>query len=421
MTNVYDLICESFYDLLEDAIADGHTQYWLKGGRASTKSSCISIIIPLCMMLDAQKGIHSNAVVLRKVADTLKTSVYSTILWAIDMLGVSEYWDAKTSPMQLTYLPTGQQILFRGCDDPRKLKSIKFVDGYCKYIWFEELDEFYGMEEIRNINQSLMRGGDNIKVFFSYNPPKVISNWVNDEAQKEMPGRLVHHSTYLDVPIEWLSKEFVAEAEYLKETNELYYRNEYLGEITGTGGQVFENLTFREITDDEVNRFDRIVDGIDFGFAIDPVCYLQAHYDKTRRKIYIFNEIYKVGMSNKQLADEIKQKKIGTSYITCDSAEPKSISELQSYGLRVKGAKKGPDSIDYGIKFLQKQTEIIIDKTRCPNIAREFRNYEYEQDKNGNFKSQYPDKDNHSIDSLRYAMEDYTLTNTWALSGKKLI
>lgn len=421
MINVYNLLAESFYDLLEDVLRDGHTQYWLKGGRASTKSSCISIIIPLCMMLDAQKGIHSNAVVLRKVADTLKTSVYSTILWAIDMLGVNEYWSAKTSPMQLTYLPTGQQILFRGCDDPRKLKSIKFVEGYCKYIWYEELDEFYGMEEIRNINQSLMRGGDNIKVFFSYNPPKVISNWVNDEALKEMPSRLVHHSTYLDVPTEWLSKEFVAEAEYLKETNELYYRNEYLGEITGTGGQVFENLTFREITDDEIKRFDRIVDGIDFGFAIDPVCYLQAHYDKTRRKIYIFNEIYKVGMSNKQLADEIKQKKIGTSYITCDSAEPKSISELQSYGLRVKGAKKGPDSIDYGIKFLQKQAEIIIDKTRCPNIAREFRNYEYEQDKNGNFKSQYPDKDNHSIDSLRYAMEDYTLTNTWALSGKKLI
>ena len=421
MINVYNLLAESFYDLLEDVLRDGHTQYWLKGGRASTKSSCISIIIPLCMMLDAQKGIHSNAVVLRKVADTLKTSVYSTILWAVDMLGVNEYWSAKTSPMQLTYLPTGQQILFRGCDDPRKLKSIKFVEGYCKYIWYEELDEFYGMEEIRNINQSLMRGGDNIKVFFSYNPPKVISNWVNDEALKEMPSRLVHHSTYLDVPVEWLSKEFVAEAEYLKETNELYYRNEYLGEITGTGGQVFENLTFREITDDEVKRFDRIVDGIDFGFAIDPVCYLQAHYDKTRRKIYIFNEIYKVGMSNKQLADEIKQKKIGTSYITCDSAEPKSISELQSYGLRVKGAKKGPDSIDYGIKFLQKQAEIIIDKTRCPNIAREFRNYEYEQDKNGNFKSQYPDKDNHSIDSLRYAMEDYTLTNTWALSGKKLI
>ena len=421
MINVYNLLAESFYDLLEDVLRDGHTQYWLKGGRASTKSSCISIIIPLCMMLDAQKGIHSNAVVLRKVADTLKTSVYSTMLWAIDMLGVNEYWSAKTSPMQLTYLPTGQQILFRGCDDPRKLKSIKFVEGYCKYIWYEELDEFYGMEEIRNINQSLMRGGDNIKVFFSYNPPKVISNWVNDEAQKEMPSRLVHHSTYLDVPIEWLSKEFVAEAEYLKETNELYYRNEYLGEITGTGGQVFENLTFREITDDEVKRFDRIVDGIDFGFAIDPVCYLQAHYDKTRRRIYIFNEIYKVGMSNKQLADEIKQKKVGTSYITCDSAEPKSISELQSYGLRVKGAKKGPDSIDYGIKFLQKQAEIIIDKTRCPNIAREFRNYEYEQDKNGNFKSQYPDKDNHSIDSLRYAMEDYTLSNTWALSGKKLI
>lgn len=421
MINVYNLIAETFYDVLDDILIDGHTQYWLKGGRASTKSSFISIAIPLCMMMDAKNGIHSNAVVMRKVADTLKTSVYSTILWALDMLGVGEYWSAKTSPMQLTYLPTGQQILFRGCDDPRKLKSIKFTKGYCKYIWFEELDEFYGMEEIRNINQSLMRGGDNIKVFFSYNPPKVISSWVNDEAMKEIPNRLVHYSTYKDVPVEWLSKEFVAEAEYLKEHNELYYRNEYLGEVTGTGGQVFENLVFRDITDEEIKRYDTIVDGIDFGFAIDPVCYLQAYYDKARRKIYIFNEIYKVGMSNSQLAEEVKRVKVGTAYITCDSAEPKSIAELQSYGLRVKGARKGPDSIDYGIKFLQKQAEIVIDKTRCPNVAREFRNYEYEQDKNGNFKSQYPDKDNHSIDSLRYAMEDYTLTNTWALSGRKLM
>ena len=201
----------------------------------------------------------------------------------------------------------------------------------------------------------------------------------------------------------------------------MYYRNEYLGEPTGTGGQVFDNLDIRKIEEEEIKRFDNILDGNDFGFAIDPDCYLQVYYDKTRRRLYAFNELYKVGMSNKQLADEIKRIKIGGSYITCDSAEPKSIAELKSYGLRVKPAKKGPDSIEYGIKFLQKLNSIIIDPVRCPNIAREFRNYEYEQDKNGNFKSQYPDKDNHSIDAMRYAIEDYTIANQWQLSNTKLL
>lgn len=421
MINVYDIIAPTFYDVLEDVLKNGHRQYWLKGGRYSTKSSFISITIPLCMMLDAKEGIHSNAVVLRKVADTLKTSVFSTILWALDMLGVSEYWEAKSSPMSITYLPTGQQILFRGCDDPRKLKSIKFTKGYCKYIWYEELDEFYGMEEIRNINQSLMRGGSHIKVFFSYNPPKVISNWTNEEALVETEGRMVHHSTYLDVPKEWVAEDFLVEAEHLKKVNELYYRNEYLGEPTGTGGQVFENLTFRDITDEEIKTYDRIVDGVDFGYAIDPSVYLQAYYDKHRRKVFIFNELYKSGLSNNQLANAIRERKIGNSFIVCDSAEPKSIAELQSLGLRVKGAKKGPDSIEYGIKFLQKLSEIVIDSKRCPNTAREFRGYEYEQDKNGNFKSNYPDKDNHSIDSLRYAMEDYTIANNWQMSNRKVM
>lgn len=337
------------------------------------------------------------------------------------MLGVQEYWAMTKNPMRMTYLPTGQEILFKGCDDPRKVKSTKFIRGYCKYIWFEELDEFYGMEDIRSIKQSLMRGGPNIKTFYSYNPPKVVSNWVNTEALQVVEGRLVHHSTYLDVPKEWISEDFIAEAEILKKQNELYYRNEYLGEATGTGGQVFENIELKEIKDDELKRFDNIVDGLDFGFAVDPSAYVQAYYNKNQKQLYIFQEIYKVGMSNKQLYEQIKAVKVGNGFITCDSAEPKSIAELKSLGLtRVKGAKKGPDSIEYGIKFLQKLNKIYIDPKRCPNIAREFTGYAYDMDKNGNFISRYPDRDNHSIDAVRYAIEDYTIANTWQLSSKRL-
>ena len=421
MINAYETIAPCFWDVLDDVIADGHREYWLKGGRSSTKSSFIAICIILNMMLDAQNGDHTHCVAMRKVENTVSGSVFNTLVWATEMLGVAQYWKMTRNPMVMTYTPTGQTIIFKGCDDPRKVKSTKFTKGYCKYIWFEELDEFYGMEDIRSIKQSLMRGGPNIKVFYSYNPPKIVSNWVNAESMIDVEGRLVHHSTYLDVPKEWLSEDFIIEAEILKEQNELYYRNEYLGEATGTGGQVFDNVNLKEIPAEELDRFDNILDGLDFGFAVDPAAYVQGYYDKTHRKLYIFTEIYKVGISNRQLSDEIKEKKIGSGFITCDSAEPKSIAELKSLGNRVKGARKGPDSIEYGIKFLQKLNEIVIDPKRCPNCAREFKGYAYDLDKNGNFISRYPDRENHSIDAVRYMIEDYTIANTWVLSNRKLM
>lgn len=413
------LIAPSFYDVHKDIKENKHTHYWLKGGRASTKSSFISIEIILGMMKDK----NANAVVLRKVGDTLADSVYAQLVWAIEKLEVSYCWDMKVSPLRLIYKPTGQEILFRSAnnkEDYKKIKSIKIKKGYCKYIWYEEVDEFFGMEEIRSINQSLMRGGSIFKVFYSFNPPKSVNNWVNAEIIIPKPNTLVHHSTYLTVPKDWLGEIVLLEAEHLKEVNELAYRNEYLGEATGTGGAVFTNIEIKNITNEEINRFDNILDGIDFGYAVDPNCYLQMHYDKTRKRLFIFNEIYKVAMSNRQLAEEIKRIKVGHSYITCDSAEPKSIAELKSLGLRAKGAKKGPDSIDYGIKFLQNLETIVIDPIRCPNTAREFKTYEYEKDKFGNFKSKYPDENNHSIDSTRYAIEDYTISRNWELSTKKL-
>ena len=414
-----EILAPSFYELHKDIKENKHTHYYIKGGRGSTKSSFISIEIILGMMIDPE----ANAVVLRKIGDTLVDSVYSQLVWAIEKLGVSFYWETKISPLKIIYKPTGQEILFRSSanqDDYKKIKSIKIKKGYCKYVWYEELDEFFGMEEIRSINQSLLRGGDEYKVFYSYNPPKSINNWVNAEILNERPDRIVHTSTYLDVPKEWLGEQFIIEAEYLKEHNELAYRNEYLGEPTGTGGAVFTNLEIRHISNEEISHFDNIIDGNDFGYAVDPNCYIQMQYDKTRRCLFIFNEIYKVGMSNRELAEQIKKIKVGNSFITCDSAEPKSIDELKSLGLRVKGAKKGPDSIDFGIKFLQKLEKIVIDNVRCPNTAREFSLYEYEKDKLGNFKSKYPDENNHSIDATRYAIEDYTISNTWQLSNRKL-
>ena len=413
-----EIIAPSFFDVHQALKNNDYTHYWLAGGRASTKSSFISLEIPLGMMKDK----NANAVVLRKVSNTLKDSVFNQLIWALDKLGVLDYWQVNKSPLELIYKPFGNRILFRGSDDPQKLKSTKFIQGYCKYIWYEEVSEFYGMEEIRNINQTLMRGGDNFTVFYSYNPPKNVNNWVNAEALVVRDDKLLHKSTYLTVPKEWLGEPFFLEAEHLKEVNELAYRNEYLGEATGTGGAVFENLTIREITDDEIKTFDKIYDGLDFGYAVDPACYVQVYYDKTRKRLYIFSEVYGVGLSNERLWEKIIEKKISRATITADSAEPKSIDKLNSLGqIYVIGAKKGPDSVEYGIRWLQDLEEIIIDNRRCPNSAREFGLYEYERDKYGEFKSKYPDVNNHSIDAVRYAIEDETKSNTFAFGYNNII
>lgn len=402
MTRLSSVVAPSFKSIHKDIKQGNHTHYWLAGGRGSTKSSFVGIEIILGIMKDK----NANAVVLRKVGNTLKESVYEQLCWAIDKLGVSAYWHRALSPLGLTYIPTGQKIRFRGLDDPLKLKSTKFSKGYCKFIWYEEVDEFSGMEEIRNVNQSLMRGGEKFTVFYSYNPPKSISNWVNIESQLTRDDRLTHHSNYLSVPREWLGEQFITEAEHLKEVKPQLYEHEYLGKVTGTGGEVFTNVKCRTITDEEISQFTNIRRGIDFGYAIDPFSYGVMNYDRKYKRLYIFYEIYKVGLSNYQAFQEIKQENVMNDPILADSAEPKSINELWQYGLRIGPVKKGPDSIEYGIKFLQDLEEIIIDDARCPETAREFLNYELEKDANGNFKAKYPDRNNHAIDMTRYATSE---------------
>lgn len=408
MPNLTDIIAPSFYDLFYDIEDNNHTHYWLKGGRGSTKSSFVSVEIILGMMQNP----GTNAVAIRKVGLYLKDSVYEQLVWAIEKLGVMNLWKQKLSPLELIYIPTGQRILFRGADKPAKLKSTKVHKGYIRYIWYEEVAEFNGMEEIRTINQSLMRGGQTFNVFYSYNPPKSQRNWVNAETVKIQSDRqnnaasLVHHSTYLTVPREWLGEQFFLEAEHLKRTKPDNYAHEYLGEVTGTGGEVFANITQRRISDEEISTFDHIKRGIDFGYAADPFVYVVGYYDSKRKILYIFDEIYKVGLSNAKAAGMIKERTNYSQLIVCDSAEPKSIAELREYGLRVRGAKKGPDSIEYGIKFLQSLNEIIIDNKRCPKTTEEFYNYELEPDGNDGFKDGYPDKNNHTIDAVRYALED---------------
>lgn len=396
------LIAPSFYALHKDIKQNKHTHYWLKGGRGSTKSSFISIEIPTGFLRDSE----ANAIVLRKYGVSLEKSVYNQILWALEQMELTPYWKAYKSPLRLVYTPTGQEIVFLGMDDPQKIKSLKPAQGYYKYVWFEEVSEADGIDEIRSIIQSVVRGGEEFVIFYSFNPPANQSNWVNQEVLIPRGDKLIHHSTYLDVPKQWLGKQFFIEADHLKEVNELAYRHEYLGEATGTGLTVFPNVVIKEITNDEIKQFDNIKQGIDWGYAADPFAFVKMHYSHTFKRLYIFDEIYEYGMLNAQAIEIVKQKLEYYGTLTADSEDPKSIGEFWDAGIDIRGAKKGPGSRGYGFKFLQSMEQIIIDPVRCPNAAREFSTAEFEKEKDGNVRNEYPDKNDHTIDATRYALED---------------
>jgi PBSX family phage terminase large subunit len=390
----------AFYDIAHDVFCHGHTHYDFSGGRGSLKSSTVSILV--LILLVGNPGTH--ALVLRKVANTIRDSVYAQYIWAIGELGMAAYWEAKVSPMELIYKPTGQKIMFRGADDPMKIKSIKVPFGYIAVTHFEEKDQFAGRAEIRNILQSTMRGGSVFWNFESYNPPISRDNWANKDSLEERADRLCHKSTYLQAPPEWLGEQFLAEAEHLKETDERAYQHEYLGIPVGTGGNVFENLELREITDEEMSHFDQIYQGVDYGWFPDPFAFIRLHYDRARETIYLMDEIYQNKLTNEASGNIIIQRGYKDAYITCDSAEPKSVADYRAMGLPAKASVKGPGSVDYGMKWLQRR-KIVIDRKRTPNAYNEFVNYEYERNKDGDIISGYPDANNHLIDATRYALE----------------
>lgn len=396
------MIAPAFIKVIHDIEQQLYNEYVFPGGRGSTKSSFVGLqVVDLIMK---NEGVH--ALVARQVADTLRTSVFAQIQWAISALGLEDEFHCTVSPLEITRKTTGQKIYFRGADDPNKIKSIKVPFGYIAILWFEELDQFAGEEAVRKIEQSVIRGGEKAYIFKSFNPPKSANNWANKYIKIPKATRLVTHSTYLDVPKHWLGKPFIDEAEHLKEVNPTAYENEYMGVANGTGGNVFDNVVVREITDSEISQFDRIYNGVDWGWYPDKYAFTRVHYEPAQLRLYIWQEYTCNKQSNRQTADKLIELGI-TSYdiITCDSAENKSVGDYKMYGLLARPAEKGPNSREYSYKWLQSLKEIIIDNSRCPAAVEEFLNYEYERDKEGNVISGYPDGNDHVIDSVRYATE----------------
>lgn len=422
-------VIKKYKPVLKDIFNHRYVHYIFPGGRGSTKSSFVGgVAIPLLIM--AYPNIH--AVCFRKVGNTVQKSIFSQIVWGIYHLGLEELFKIpKTFSSPIVYKQTGQQIICMGLDDPQKVKSIKLPFGYIGITWFEELDQYAGENELRNVMQSTMRGGDKFWDFRTFNPPISKNNWANEYTDDcevfRQDDTLVVRNTYLDVPVEWLGDQFIEEAEYLKEINERAYIHEYLGQAIGTGGDVFPNVSdldmeqLKQFTDANGNvikevplyqTFDPIYYGMDVGFAMDPTAFVKCYFDTSHLDLYIFDEHKCRHNRSADIYDQIyNQRKLITNddMLICDPGGGGTfvIADFRAFGAFAREADKGPGSVDYGIKWLQGLRNIFIDKRRCPNAFREFVEYEYEQDRDGNFISAYPDENNHYIDSTRYALQKW--------------
>ncbi|MCH7321770.1 PBSX family phage terminase large subunit [Solibacillus sp. MA9] len=402
------LIPKAFHPVWKASIAKDILNVVCKGGRGSGKSSDIAHIVTQLLM-----RYPVNAVGIRKVDNTIETSIFEQMKWAINEQGVSHLFKINKSPMRITYIPRGNYMIFRGAQDPARIKSLKSANFPFALAWLEELAEFKTEEEVTTITNSLLRGelGDGLfyKFFYTYNPPKRKQSWVNKkyESSFQPDNTFVHKSTYLDNP--FISKQFIEEAEAAKQRNELRYRWEYGGEAIGSGVVPFDNLVIEagSITAEMVASFDNIRNAVDFGYATDPLAFVRWHYDKKKNAIYAIDEIYGVKISNSTLAKRLKDKVYQNDRIAADSAEPKSIAELRDeLGItRIYGVKKGPDSVEFGEEWLDDLDAIYIDPLRTPSIAKEFENIDYQTDKDGNPLPRLEDKDNHTIDATRYAFE----------------
>lgn len=404
-----DIIAPSFYSVHWDILEGKHTYYDLYGGRGSTKSSFISVEIVLGIMQDEQ----ANAIIFRKYATTLRESVFEQIQWAIDALSATDLWIERKSPLSFIYKPTGQKIIFRGLDKAKKTKSIKVSHGYFKFLWFEELDEFAGIEEIRTVQQSVLRGGKKFVVFKSFNPPITNANWANQYVNEPREDALRHKSDYTTVPVDWVGQQFIDDAEHLKATNPKAYDHEYLGIPVGLGTTVFEFIEIREITDEEIANMERIYQGQDWGWYPDPKAFIRLGYNRNKETLYYIDEMGGCKIRVKDMADQIKQKGYDDYQITCGADENESIVDFRDKGLPARAAEVGRmsqwgGSVKYTMEWLQCRKH-VIDPKRTPRLYKEFIEYELEVDANGEIINAYPDKNNHWIDATRYATSPMSL------------
>lgn len=388
-----------------------YSDWWFKGGRGGAKSSYIPTEIVLGIIADPE----ANAIAFRRLHNTLRRSVVKEFERAILRLGVESLFKVNYSPAQITYKPTGQVIIFSGLDDADKIKSIKTLHGYFKYSWFEEASEINGIETIRNVKQSIHRGGDIAYSFISFNPPKDKRHWINIEVEKKMPGRYVHHSTYEGVPKHWLGKPFIKDAKALRESDFKAYQHEYEGIPVGQS----ERLIFAhkvKVRDFEVkDNWDGPYLGADWGFANDPNTLMKLWIENNGvglGRLYVeYAEYgYKTELDNLprmwNRVPDIKPHKI-----FADCARPETVSHMKRRGFRCESASKWPGSIEDGIAILLGFCEIVV-HTRCKEFQIECFAYAYKFDeRTQEILTKILDKDNHGWDAIRYALSKFIKPN----------
>ncbi len=394
--DVYRAIHDAF-----DGTEDIH-EIIVKGGRGSIKSNAIGDFAYECILQDK----NAHVVYTRRYKVDLRGSVYNQFQKTVIRYNDLDNWEFKQSPLCAVYKPTGQMVMFVGADKPISLKSFNVPFGYVKMLIHEECDEMAGIEQMDNIEDTFLRSDTpalDIKIF---NPPKSKNNFMNayTEEAKKKPQTRVFHSYYYNVPVKWLGQRFFERASWFEIHKPLYYRNNYLGEVTGTGGSIFENVEVRPITDAEIDSFGYINNGLDFGFE-HPQTFERSYYDEETDTLYCFEEVFMKHCKNSSFARKIKQ--YMTAEIICDSARPDAIAELQDWGFNAIGAKKrwgANKGRDYCWEWLQQTTKIVVDETRCPHLAHELTTLEHEQLADGSFSDAYPKLDEDCTMALIYGL-----------------
>lgn len=399
---------------LPKIVGKGYKDYWnfkgryrvCKGSRASKKSKTTALNFIYRIM----KYPQSNLLVVRKVFRTLKDSAYTDLRWAIRQLHVEQYWEYKESPLELMYKPTGQKILFRGLDEPMKLTSITVDVGYLCWAWIEEAYEIAKESDFDTLDESI-RGqvtGDLFKqITLTFNPWNE-GHWIKKKFFDAEPSNDILAKTTNYLCNEFLDISDLRLFERMKKENPKRYKVAGLGDWGISEGLIYENWEEREFDIQEVLKIPDIesVFGLDFGYTNDPSALFAGLISKERREIYVTDELYKKALTNNKLAEEIKNMGYGKERITADSAEPKSIDELYDLGLKgISGARKGKDSINNGIQFIQGYK--IIVHPRCVNFLTEISNYTWAKDKFDKPINKPIDMFNHLMDAMRYALEKF--------------
>ena len=405
---------------LPDLVGKGYKDFWnfkgryrvCKGSRGSKKSKTTALFFIYSMM----KYPGANLLVVRKVYRTLKDSCFTDLKWAINRLGVQDYWSVKESPLEIIYIPTGQKILFRGLDDPLKVTSITVETGNLCWAWIEEAYEINKEQDFNMLDESI-RGTVEEPLYkqitLTFNPWNE-RHWIKkrffDIEDENIMAKTTNYMCN-----EWLDESDKKLFEDMKKNNPRRYQVAGLGNWGIVEGLVYENWEEKEFDVNEISKRKGVKSafGLDFGYANDPSAFFCGLIDVANKEIYVFDEIYKKAMKNRQIAEEIIRKGYGKEKIVADSQEPKSIDELYDLGLKgIRKSRKGRDSINNGVQYIQ-DYKIII-HPGCVNFITEISNYLWDKDKFDNPVNKPVDDFNHLMDAMRYALESYSKGPTFS-------